>query len=174
MLHLLATMAGTPGWPSREVVALAACDCAELAQAYWSGSELERAIQTVRSWAIGTATIADVRKAAEAARRVSIAIGARCNDADATADWYAANAAAWYAANAAAWAAHYAADNFWETVDDAADGVALAADEAADACASETASTEPYDENYDSVQRECAQLVRLRVPSIPEIPVRGI
>lgn len=126
MLQLLGWMADQPNCPSREVVVLAACDCAELAQEYWRGPEPERTIQTVRAWAEGRATLEDVRKAGDAANDVL---------AD-PASGLAAGSVAYDATHAAAYAAAYAA----------ADSDAV----------------------RDDMPRRCADLVRRRIPSIPD------
>jgi hypothetical protein len=108
MLWLFGKMCGKPGWPSRQKLVLAACDCAMIAAKWWpKGKEAvcQKAIDTARAWANGKATIEEVRNAAENAA-------------------YAADAAyVAYVAYAVAFAANAAAD-----ADDAAYVVAYADD----------------------------------------------
>jgi hypothetical protein len=111
MLWLCGRMVGKEGWPTRQKLVLAACDCAETAKQYWRKGDKRpaNAIKTARAWARGKATIKKVRNAYAAAY-------AAAADADAAAAYaaaayaYAAAAAAYaYAAAAAAYAAYYAA-----------------------------------------------------------------
>ena len=72
MLWIFGKMAGRKGWPTREEVVLAACDCAETSVQHWKKSypnddRPQKAIAVARRWAKGRATIGDVRSAADAA-----------------------------------------------------------------------------------------------------------
>lgn len=106
MLWLCGKMLGRKGWPTRQEVVLAACDCAELSlplfeKKHANDKRPRNAIETAREWANGKATIAEVRDAA--------------HDAAHDAAYAAAHAAAYaaytaHAAHAAAEAAHAAAD----------------------------------------------------------------
>jgi hypothetical protein len=115
MLWLLGKLAGGPRSKSRKLLVLAACDCAELALKYVPLGEdrPKEAIETARKWARGEATIAQVRKTADA---VAAATAYAVNAAKAA---YAVNAAkAAYAVNAAtaAYAAYWAAyAAYWVT-----------------------------------------------------------
>ena len=103
MLWLAAKMIDkAPGWPTRQEVVLAACDCAEQASAYVLRGEdrPRKCIEVVRAWAEGKATIEQV---IEARRDAFAANFAFADAAAATAD------AAVYTADAAAAAAVYAA-----------------------------------------------------------------
>jgi hypothetical protein len=97
LLWLCGKMADKKGWPTRKQLILAACSCAETALKFVpEGEERPRiAIETARKWALGKATIEQVREAAG-------------NAADAADAAYAAYAAA-YAAAAYAAAADAAA-----------------------------------------------------------------
>jgi hypothetical protein len=92
MLWLAARLSDTDRWPTRQHVVLAACDCAETSLKFVpAGEDRPRiAIETARKWALGTATIGEVRKAKAAAYAAAYA---------ASASSYAAYAAA-YAASA--------------------------------------------------------------------------
>jgi len=97
LLWLCARMAGEVGWPTRNDVTLAACDCAETALRYVKpGEDRPRlAIECARRLVAGLATREEAYAAADAADAV-----------------YAAYAAAYYAAYAAAdavYAVDYAA-----------------------------------------------------------------
>jgi hypothetical protein len=98
MLWLLAKMSDKPGWPSKNEVILACCDCAETALKFIPEGEErpKKAIETTRLYIKNKASIQDVRIAADAAYAYA---------ADA-ADAYAADAAVAYAY--AAYAAAYA------------------------------------------------------------------
>lgn len=83
LLWLCARMTGKDGWPTRQQLTLAACDCAELALKYVeSGEDRPRlAIETARKWARGEATLDEVRSA----RRAACAAYAAAADAAAVA-----------------------------------------------------------------------------------------
>jgi hypothetical protein len=87
LLWLCGRMIGKEGWPTRQQVVLAACDCAELALVHVrKGEDRPRiAVETARKWARGEATLEEVATARRAA-------------ADAAADAAAADAAAYAAA----------------------------------------------------------------------------
>ena len=98
MFWLLGRMEGQEGWPDRKAIVLAACSFAELALSFVEvGKERpHQAIETIRAWARGDATIQEVKIARD--------------------DTYAADAAdaaayAAYTAAAAAAAAYTAAYN---------------------------------------------------------------
>ena len=63
LLWLVGRMVGEEGWPSRQTVALAAGDCAATALKYVpTGDDLPQlAIETVRGWATGKATLDEVK-----------------------------------------------------------------------------------------------------------------
>ena len=69
LLWLCGRMSDKDGWPTRQQVVLAACDCAETALKYVKAGEdrPRKAIETARLWAEGKATIQEVRTAADAA-----------------------------------------------------------------------------------------------------------
>ena len=69
LLWLCVRMIGKEGWPSRQDVVLAACDCAEPALRYVRVGEdrPRKAIETARAWARGEATIEEVRETRRAA-----------------------------------------------------------------------------------------------------------
>ena len=161
LLWLCGKMADKKGWPTRKQLILAACSCAETALKFVpEGEERPRiAIETARKWALGKATIEQVREAAG-------------NAADAADAAYAAYAAAYaaytdaaYAAADAAYAAAYAAAAYAAAAD-AADAAAYAADAdaaaaaaaayaaAADAAAAAAAAART------KVLAECATIVR--------------
>jgi len=111
MLWLCGTMEGRQGWPTRQQIVLAACDCAELAlptyeKKYPDDKGVRNCIEVTRRWANGEATIDEVRSARNAA----------ADYADAAYAYAAADAAyayATYAAYAAyATYAAYAADAY--------------------------------------------------------------
>jgi len=104
MLWLCGKMVDKPGWPTRQDLVLAACDCARTALRYVPDGETRplAAIETAERWTRGEATIAEV----EAARAEAGA--AREASAKAWASARAAERAAW-AAGASAWAAGAAA-----------------------------------------------------------------
>jgi len=135
MLWLAGKMIDAEGWPSRQDVVLAACDCVEPALKYVAKDEdrPRKCTDVARRWAEGKASIEELRTA----RR----------DADA-----AASAAYTDAAAAASDAATYAA----AAASDAADATyaAAAASDAADAAATTSRSK--------SLQKS-ANLVRLRL-----------
>ena len=97
LLWLSGHMADKPGWPTRNEVVLAACDCAETALRYVKARDDDprKCIATVRALADGKATLDDVGTA----RRAVAAYAAS----------YAASYAAYAAAAAAADAAYAAA-----------------------------------------------------------------
>ena len=105
LLWYFAKQIGQPGWPARQEIVLAACDCAELTlprleKTYPKDKRPRVAIETARKWAAGKATLEEVRAAADAAH-------AAAYDAAAAAYAYAADAAAAsYAAAAARSNAH--------------------------------------------------------------------
>jgi hypothetical protein len=103
MLWLIGCMAGEPGWPTRQQVVLAVCDCAETALQFVKQGEdrPRKAIETARAWARGEASLDEVRADAYAAY-------AAAADAAYAAAAYAAYAAAAYA-DADAYADAYAA-----------------------------------------------------------------
>lgn len=107
MLELLGLMAGEPGWPTLERVVLMSADCAETVQhRVPAGEERPRkAIATARAWAVGEATIEEVRAAAADAYAAYVSYAA---DDDAAAD--AASAA--YAAASAAYSGKAADDAY--------------------------------------------------------------
>jgi len=100
LLWLVGRMADKKGWPTRQQVVLAACDCAETTLKHVPrGEDRPRlAIKTARAWARGKATIDDANAAAYAASAATSAANAAA---------YAASAA--YAAADAAYAVAYAA-----------------------------------------------------------------
>jgi hypothetical protein len=69
LLWIAARMVGQHGWPTHQQIVLAACTCAETALQYVSkGEDRPRiAIETARRWAIGEATLDEVRADAAAA-----------------------------------------------------------------------------------------------------------
>lgn len=68
LLWLAGRMSGKKGWPNRKAVVLAACAVAETALVHVPAGDLRplTAIQTARKWAVGQATLSEVRKAAAA------------------------------------------------------------------------------------------------------------
>jgi len=108
LLWIAARMVGQHGWPTHQQIVLAACTCAETALQYVSkGEDRPRiAIETARRWAIGEATLDEVRADAAAAYAAY---------ADSTYAAYAdvayADAAAVYAAYADSTYAAYAANS---------------------------------------------------------------
>ena len=91
MLWLAGSKVGKNGWPSRKVVVLAACDCAETTLEHVPAGEdrPRKAIEMARLWAHGKATLEEVRSAAYAARAAENAAHAAS---------YAAHAASYAAA----------------------------------------------------------------------------
>ena len=69
LLWLAKKNVGKPGWPTREEVALAECDCAETVLKYVpKGEDRPRiAIETRRAWAVGEATEDECQDAAKGA-----------------------------------------------------------------------------------------------------------
>ena len=130
MLELLGLMAGEPGWPTLERVVLMSADCAETVQhRVPAGEERPRkAIATARAWAVGEATIEEVRAAAADAYAAYVSYAA---DDDAAAD--AADAA--HSAASAAYSGNAADDAYAAAAAAAAvaEDDAYAADEDADA-----------------------------------------
>jgi hypothetical protein len=104
LLWLAGKMADEPGWPTRQEVVLAACDCIEIALKYIpDGDERPRiAIETARKWACGDESVSldDVRVAAADAATYHVAAAAAYSVAAAAA--YHADAATYHAAAAAA------------------------------------------------------------------------
>ncbi len=105
MLWLCGKMTGKKGWPTRQELVLAACDCAETVlpifeKKYPNDKRPRTAIETARKWAEGKASIEEVRAAYADTANAAYA-AANADDAAA----YAANAA-----DAAADAAAYADD----------------------------------------------------------------
>lgn len=81
MLWLVVRMAGTEGWPTRQAVVLAACACAETVlllfkDKYPEDNRPRVAVETAQRWAIGKATLDDVRHAAVAAAYAAYAAAA--------------------------------------------------------------------------------------------------
>ena len=113
LLWLFGKMADKPGWPSRNAVILAACDCAEIAFKFLPKGETrpQECVAVVRSYCAGKATIGQVcearRAAAYAAEAAAYAAAAYAAAAYAAAADAADADAAAYAA--AAYAAAYAA-----------------------------------------------------------------
>ena len=151
LLWLSGHMADKPGWPTRNEVVLAACDCAETALRYVKAGDdgPRKCIATVRAWADGKASLYDVGTARRAAA-ASAASYTSYTSADAAADAAASYAAAAAADAAAASYASYAAD---------AAAAASAADAAAAASAADAARTK--------TRAKCAVIVRKRL-SIPK------
>ena len=162
MLSLCDRMAGRRGWPTREQVVLAACDCAERALRFVPPDEdrPRKAIETVRKWAEGRATLDEVREAADAARTAAVKAVARPAGAG-EAGWAARAAAsgatgAWWVPGAAV---VNAADAAW-----AAAAVAAGAEEAgAELTEEETAAAEAAE---TAELKVCADIVRNRL-SVP-------
>jgi len=108
MLWLCGKMADKKGWPTRQQIVIAACDCAELSlpifeKKYPNDKRPRIAIETARKWAIGKATIKEVRSAyAVGKATIKEVRSAYAADAAAYAAAYAADAAAYAAADAAA------------------------------------------------------------------------
>jgi len=135
-----------------KLIVLAACDCAETALQYIPDDEERpaKAIQTVRNWCAGKASIDDIRAARNAAADYAAAAAA------AYAAYAAAYAAATYAAAAAyaAYAAAYAA----------ADAAAYAADAGAAAYVAAATYAAAYDADArKAADKTCADLVRARI-----------
>ena len=146
LLWLCGRMADKPGWPTRNEVILAACDCAETALKYVKpGEDRPRlAIECARRFAAGLATRQDAASAASAyAASAASAYAASAASAYAA---YAAYASAYAASAASAYAAAAAASAAAAAYADAA-----AADDAAAAAAK------------TKTQKECADLVRKRI-----------
>ena len=144
MLWFCGKYAGDHESEARKILVAAACDCAELVLKYVEKGE-ERpmiAIETARKWIKGEATIAEVRKAA---------------DADAA-----------YAAAAAADAAYAAADAAYAAASYAADA-AYAAAAAADAAyaAASYAAYSAYAAAREETLKKCADIVRKHYPKPP-------
>lgn len=113
MLWLCGRMAGKPGWPTRQQVVFAACQCARVGLKHaWKGEGRPlAAIESAERWSRGEATLEEVRKAAAAAYA---AADDGAEDDTRSAAYYAAASAAAAAeaavsAAAAAAAADYAA-----------------------------------------------------------------
>ena len=178
LLWLSGHMAGKPGWPTRNEVVLAACDCAETALQYVKAGDdgPRKCIETVRAWADGKASRYDVetaRRAAAASYAASYAsyaadashAAAAAEAADAAA--YAADAAAYaddaaasYTATAAASATYAPYATYASYAADAA--TAYAADAAADAAyAAEAAAS--YAADRTKTLAKCAVIVRKRL-----------
>jgi len=113
MLWLCATMIGKPGWPSGQQLVLAACDCADRALRYVSGGENRpaEALQIVRAWARGEASIEDLSIAAACCASAAESAVACCDAAAccASAAESAAAESAVACCDAAAWCATAAA-----------------------------------------------------------------
>ena len=161
MLWLVGNQAGKPGWATRQRVVLAICSCIELALKYVPKEEdrPRQAIETMRRWARGEATLVEVRKATNAVA---------ADAAEAT--YYAANAVANAVAAAAAEATYYAV-----AAANAVDAIyyAVAAADAADAADAvvvvaatyyAVGATYDYDAAHTKVLEECADLVRREIP----------
>lgn len=72
MFWLCEKMKGIKGWPSEKEIVFAACDCAELVLPYFTkkypdDNRPRLAIETARAWAIGKASLMEVRDAAAVA-----------------------------------------------------------------------------------------------------------
>ena len=104
LLCLVGRMVGEQGWPTRNEIVLAACDCAETALKYVPQCEdrPRTCIETVRAWVEGKASLEAVR---EARRASASASASAATYASAYAAVYSASAYAAYAAYAAAYAA---------------------------------------------------------------------
>ena len=102
---------GKPGWPTREEVALAECDCAETALKYVpKGEDRPRiAIETRRAWAIGKVTEDECQEAAAGAYSAA-------EDA-----YFASAKDAYFAAYSAAVAAYASVSAATDVADDAAE-----------------------------------------------------
>ena len=90
MLWLCGKMAGKKGWPKRQQVVVAACDCAELVlpifeKKYPKDQRPRTAIEVARKWASGEATIEQVRVAAATAAYAAAAAAYAADAADAAA-----------------------------------------------------------------------------------------
>jgi hypothetical protein len=161
MLWLCGKMVGRDGWPTRKQVVLAACACAETSLKFVKEGELRpaKAIETVRAWARGEATLAQVRDAADAAAYAADVADAAANAA-ANAAYAAADAAAYAAAYAAyaAYAAAYAAY--------AADAADAAADAAYAAAYAAYAAAYAANASHATALAEMADIVRglLKIP----------
>lgn len=146
MLWLAGHCAGPVGDPRRVPLALAAADCAELALPRVAPGEdrPRQAIETLRAWARGEATIDEVRAAAWAASDAA--------DADGV---------VW----AATWAAAAAADAAWA----AADATTTVAGTAAGVTAGSTC--EAWGAARAATLAQCADIVRRHYPEPPTLPV---
>jgi hypothetical protein len=147
-------MADKPGWPTRNEVVLAACDCAETALRYVKAGDdgPRKCIATVRAWADGKASLDDVGTARRAA-------------AASTAP-YATYAAAAYVATAAASYTSYtsyasAAASYAPYASYAADAAAYAAADAAAYAAAASAAS--YAADRTKTLAKCAVIVRKRL-----------
>ena len=159
LLWLCGRMVGAEGWPTRQEVVLAACDCSETALRYVEPGETRPAecIRVVRAWAEGKATIKQVREARSAtAANAADAANAAAEAAYAAVYTAAAAYIAAKAATAAAYAAAYAAD-----AADAAAYVAYYA--AATDIAAHYAAAEAADAARKKALKHCADLVRARI-----------
>jgi len=134
----------------RKIIVLAACDCVETSLQYITiGENRPRvAIEAARGWAVGTATIEDVKIAADAAAAAA----------------YAAHAVAAHAAAHAADAATAAADAATAADADAdACTVAVVADAAAAAAYAADAAYGTWADAKSKSLLTCAKIVRQRI-----------
>jgi len=160
MLWLAGKMIDAKGWPSRQDVVLAACDCVEPALKYVAKDEdrPRKCTDVARRWAEGKASIEELRTARrDADAAASAAYAAAASDAAAAAAY--ASAAASDASAAAAAAASADAD----AASDAAYAAASAS--ASDAAASDAAASDAAaatTSRSKSLQKS-ANLVRLRL-----------
>ena len=147
MLWLLGRLSGS-GSKARKQLVLTTCECARLALSHVKTGEDRplKAIETTERWAIGKATIQEVRAAADAA----------------------------YAAAAYAAAAYAAADVAADVADaadtaDVADAAAYAVDTAGVAATADIAATAAYDAARSNILKRCADIVRSHYPKAPEM-----
>ena len=148
MLWLLGRLSGKPGSKARKQLVLTTCECARLALSHVKTGEDRplKAIETTERWAIGKATIQEVRAAADVAY---------ADAAYAATAYAAADVAATYAT---------AADTA-----DVADAVAYAVDTAGVAATADIAATAAYDAARSNILKRCADIVRSHYPKAPEM-----
>jgi hypothetical protein len=126
MLWLCGKMADKKGWPKRQDVVLAACDCAELSihffeTKYPNDPRVRNCLEITRKWAKSEATIEQVRIAAYASSAAAYASSAAAYDAYAAyAAYYAYDAYAAYASSSAAAASAASASAAYSAAYDAA------------------------------------------------------
>lgn len=89
MLWLCAKMEGEPGWPTREDVVLAVCECVEPSLKFITDSvalfTARKAIDTARAWAHGKSTQTEVIKSSAACYASTYAVDAAASAAHAAA-----------------------------------------------------------------------------------------